>query len=59
MQHFLTNAKKALWRSGRRVTPAYLQSLEVLLLENLSVLGEITEDDRLWAKEAVQNTFPR
>ena len=57
MSDFLVQAKKEFWRSGRQLTEAYLQRVEALLLEKLGKLGEITEDDRLWAKEVVAATF--
>ena len=55
---FLEEAKKKLWRVGWKITPEYRERLEGLLLEKLSKVGEITEDDRLWAKALVSDTFP-
>lgn len=58
MTKFLIEAKKELWRQSLQVTPAFRTRCEELLLEKLSVLGEITEDDQLWATELVEKTFP-
>lgn len=54
MTVFLEEAKKAYWREGRRVTPAFRDTLRALLLEKLAQVGEITEDDIAWVEARVQ-----
>lgn len=58
MKNLLDEAKKHYWRAGLQVTPEYLDSLEKLLLEKLADLGEITEGDRQWTTDTVNDTFP-
>lgn len=54
MKDFLKEAKKELWREGLRVTPQFRDRLRQILLEKLSQLGDITDDDIAWAAARAQ-----
>jgi hypothetical protein len=58
MNEFLAQAKKAYWREGCRVTPAFRDTLRALLLEKLAQVGEITDTDRVWVETTVNEMFP-
>lgn len=52
--NFLEEAKIKVWRHGLQKTPKLCQDLQALLLEKLSEVGEITEDDVVWAQALVE-----
>lgn len=54
MEDFLLEAKKAYWHAGRRKNRAFRDKLLALLLEKLSQVGDIDEDDIAWAEARVQ-----
>ena len=51
---FLEAAKSKVWRHRFQKSEDLCQDLEVLLLEKLSEVGEITEDDIAWAQDRVR-----
>jgi hypothetical protein len=51
---FVKEAKKAYWAHGRRNTEAFRDKLRTLLLEKLSRVGDIDEDDIAWAEARAQ-----
>lgn len=46
-------AKKAYWACGRRNSEAFRDKLRTLLLEKLSLAGDIDADDEAWVEDRI------